>query len=529
MQTVLKTVLQKTHNLCVCGHGTRSVPTTQLHRIESTTEGDMKTGRNAPCPCGSGKKYKMCCLRRDQQSRSERERLAQAQRAESERAEAERAALVVRHDAELRAAARMTNDEEPPPRDPHLEAFDSRWTEFQEQDLAGQIRLFLETLNDATLMDDEMAFEMLMSIHGQTVESGMREKFAELVGELRERLPDVYAQGQHYYLHFQIIDAVVEGKAQAVHTLAKELAETAEDDADTFFQAVNCLAYHGYLAALVDATGIAWPIVEDSPNLLDPDEVAQWGADCAVFECLERNPQLDGLDPELATRVKYFFSDVDADALARHVDRLSGRITRDWTPNDLELESSGRRRQHKKSAKNSGRSNLHELGAEFVGYLHREKNVPFTKALVGANNITNYLLRRCDGDLDESEYDFDEDSFSRRNRKLRRARTATLHPLCPDHATLDRYLGRLLHFLNPHFYDVAATFELLPLWLIFLEQRGLIEAYHREASLDDLQALRNQLLDLWKTKHDDPTLAQNLQHWPDVRAPSLVGTAALGS
>jgi tetratricopeptide (TPR) repeat protein len=24
-----------------------------------------KTGRNAPCPCGSGKKYKLCCLERE--------------------------------------------------------------------------------------------------------------------------------------------------------------------------------------------------------------------------------------------------------------------------------------------------------------------------------------------------------------------------------------------------------------------------------------------------------------------------------
>ncbi|MBK3517601.1 SEC-C domain-containing protein [Carboxylicivirga sp. N1Y132] len=23
---------------------------------------DVKTGRNDPCPCGSGKKYKKCCL-----------------------------------------------------------------------------------------------------------------------------------------------------------------------------------------------------------------------------------------------------------------------------------------------------------------------------------------------------------------------------------------------------------------------------------------------------------------------------------
>ena len=25
-----------------------------------------KPGRNAPCPCGSGKKYKMCCLKREE-------------------------------------------------------------------------------------------------------------------------------------------------------------------------------------------------------------------------------------------------------------------------------------------------------------------------------------------------------------------------------------------------------------------------------------------------------------------------------
>ncbi|MCH9608760.1 MAG: hypothetical protein S4CHLAM45_06700 [Chlamydiales bacterium] len=27
---------------------------------------DKKTGRNDPCPCGSGKKYKNCCLKKDQ-------------------------------------------------------------------------------------------------------------------------------------------------------------------------------------------------------------------------------------------------------------------------------------------------------------------------------------------------------------------------------------------------------------------------------------------------------------------------------
>jgi len=35
----------------------------------------LKTGRNDPCPCGSGKKYKKCCLARDEAL--ERERKAQ--------------------------------------------------------------------------------------------------------------------------------------------------------------------------------------------------------------------------------------------------------------------------------------------------------------------------------------------------------------------------------------------------------------------------------------------------------------------
>jgi len=43
-----------------------------------------KTGRNEPCPCGSGKKYKHCCLKRDEAA--EREALAAVRQANQERA-----------------------------------------------------------------------------------------------------------------------------------------------------------------------------------------------------------------------------------------------------------------------------------------------------------------------------------------------------------------------------------------------------------------------------------------------------------
>ena len=50
-----------------------------------------KPGRNDRCPCGSGKKYKACCLTKDEAA--EREELAKAQSSRDERAAEKRQSL----------------------------------------------------------------------------------------------------------------------------------------------------------------------------------------------------------------------------------------------------------------------------------------------------------------------------------------------------------------------------------------------------------------------------------------------------
>jgi tetratricopeptide (TPR) repeat protein len=40
-----------------------------------------KTGRNDPCPCGSGRKYKVCCLKKDEDAERERAKRAAAEAA----------------------------------------------------------------------------------------------------------------------------------------------------------------------------------------------------------------------------------------------------------------------------------------------------------------------------------------------------------------------------------------------------------------------------------------------------------------
>jgi tetratricopeptide (TPR) repeat protein len=68
-----------------------------------------KPGRNDRCPCGSGKKYKACCLTKDEAA--ERDGLAEAQARRDERAEARR--LEVRQmRAEVAARLRIAEEED---------------------------------------------------------------------------------------------------------------------------------------------------------------------------------------------------------------------------------------------------------------------------------------------------------------------------------------------------------------------------------------------------------------------------------
>jgi TolA-binding protein len=66
-----------------------------------------KPGRNDPCPCGSGNKYKKCCLAKEEAV--EREQLAEAEAERAERAAAHRS-----HLREVRAAiaARLAGAED---------------------------------------------------------------------------------------------------------------------------------------------------------------------------------------------------------------------------------------------------------------------------------------------------------------------------------------------------------------------------------------------------------------------------------
>ena len=143
----------------------------------------MKTGRNDPCPCGSGKKYKKCCLASDQEASSRREAVTLPPPSSSAPLRTV-PSLAQQHPEPAEPAAAARAAEAPtlaPPPDPVTERAESCWREFESQDGEGRIAVFLKALEDAEVMSDDLAFEMLSILHADAVESGGRMHFAECV------------------------------------------------------------------------------------------------------------------------------------------------------------------------------------------------------------------------------------------------------------------------------------------------------------------------------------------------------------
>ena len=482
----------------------------------------MKAGRNDPCPCGSGKKYKKCCLAKDQVVSAGR--TAAVPPPPSSAAPPRPVPFLTPHPKSARptAPARAAKaPAPPPPLDPVTERGKSRWREFESQNGEGRIAVFFDTLEDAEVMTDELAFEMLSLLHTDAVKSGGHTRFAECVGALRERRPDVFDEGAHYYLSWCLQDALAESRHEAVASLAQELAALAgRGGIDNFNRAADALGYHGQLSVLVEALRIAWPGVKSS------DDVVPWGvsgfadkgANHEIFDYLEHTASPNPADPVLVNRIKFFVEELREDDLREFVIDLTGKSGREWQEGDFALRLPRQRSgddwgddREQRQAPDQGAINLSRLISEFVGYLRREEEVPFPRGELVRQELFRHFVGRHRGDLDPRPSML-EQALHPKRQLPKPPRPA--HPLCPERVTLDGHLGGMMGKMNGRYHSAAALFQAMPAWLRFLESRRLIDAGTRRKVAEELLPMHAALLRIWEKYTHDPVLYRQGQAWP---------------
>jgi SEC-C motif len=482
----------------------------------------MKAGRNDPCPCGSGKKYKKCCLAKDQEESLRR--TAVIPPPPSSVAPPRPVFLPTQQHpkpagptARARGAKAPTR---PVPLDPVAARAESLWRDFESQNGEDRLALFLKTLEDAEVMTDDLAFEMLSILHTDAVKSGGRTRFAECVSALRERRPEVFDQSAPFYLSWCLHDALAEGRQEVVPSLARELAATAGRDIDTFNRAAEALAYHGQLHVLVEALRIAWPLVKSSKNVVPwgVTEFAEKGANHEIFDYLEHTASPDPADPVLLDRIQFFIEEPREDYLREFIGDLTGKSGREWQADDFALtpprkgsrDDWGDDEEEEGQTPDQGAINLSRLISEFVGYLRREEGVPFPRGAQVRQELYRYFMRRYEGDLDPRPSMLEQALHPK--RKLPKPPRAA-HPLCPERVTLDVHLGGMMGMLNGLYHSAAALFQAMPAWLRFLESRRLIDADTSRKVATELLPLHNTLLQFWEQYTEDPVLYRQGQAW----------------
>ena len=510
----------------------------------------MNIGRNDPCHCGSGKKYKKCCLAKDEE-------------------QARKDAL--NSLAALETTPKADRDDKPKhPPDPRIQAWNARWDEFQTANYEDRFALFTRTLAEPELMDGEMAFEMLNDLFGQAAERNERDRFDALTESLRDRLPEVYEEEEKYIIEWRIINALAQGRHETIPSFTGDLARLPGMDIDRWNPVEDRLAYYGHLTTLVEAMRPAWPEVRKS------SEIVPWGIDefsyrAVKYEMLNYITQTaspEGSDPVLHERIEHYYgSDYYKDRIAHYIDIMIGQSAPQWSLGDFnlpppeeesddeddddwdddsdweeddeeednwddeedeyddndderEIESEEEADDGDDSSERPAKTphpaddNLDDLMMQFVRYAHDQEGVSYTKAEMARHEMLSFIHRRHRGSLEYRESMWA--GMLRReglNREPLKKYKDYKNLLVPDRERFDHFLSGMFHMLGARPYKAAAVLELTPAWLRFLQSQGLIDEDLRKRTLRDLEPLADDLLKIYRRSHDDPALRDAMESW----------------
>jgi hypothetical protein len=233
-------------------------------------------GRNAPCPCGSGKKYKKCCLEKDLAEKRnaapwgetgpEWEKIENPETQEFSHV-AESTDVQTGASFDERDRKEATVMEGPPPVDlprypkpcedlPDLPVkqqalVDSWWKDFKpllrNPDVDEMIRRvvgFMEEHPELFVhlgLEEEILFEI-------GAEAGRRKewpKYAALLTRIREEHPEMYVRSFSYYDYDLMIERLVAGKYEAIPPLFNFFHQYPDSEPDNADRVADLLAWTG--------------------------------------------------------------------------------------------------------------------------------------------------------------------------------------------------------------------------------------------------------------------------------------------
>lgn len=450
-------------------------------------------GRNDPCPCGSGKKYKKCCWAKDKAEQ-------QAKQAVVNKPPVTKSVQDEWVETDLPP---LFNPPKPEPEpDPLIEQFNTFWEAFEDASYEERWQLLDDLwVNQPELLDGELIFETGNRLFGQAVNKDDVARFSRFLDQIETVTPEAYHDELAYILDWRIQIALLEQDRAAVQHYFDQFSPLVGDKLDQYYRVISALLYHGELEILLTGMRQARPYVAKGGDLV-PWAYQEFVDKLASLEILflaKNNPEATAEAPELKGRFGEYELTISPEGMNLRLDYLTGRKWPTWTLADFE-------RLAGKGKKDPNNSHFTYLLDAFLHYAHYEERVPFTRAGMAQQELAEYLIGQ--------DKDQPGKNHLSRSRKQPGQTQEPPYSLYPTAETLDSYLGELMGFMSFRFYEASALFELLPAWLRFLAKYNLLDQKVHEKLLQSLNYLKDPLLQIARQQLTDPLVETNLAGWP---------------
>ncbi len=341
----------------------------------------MKIGRNEPCPCGSGKKYKRCCLRKPDEKAAEPEpEHAHGVELEDFPDEWEMEALI----APYRDIPRPPEGKEYAAED--LEQIEAWWEGHQnllESDKEAFLKATINLLDTNPKLFPyldfaEIHWEMFLEIDGQKDWTLL----CETLRKFKTSFLEAYLPDFPYYDRYLLFEAVFKGDEEEVAELSSRHKIYADYNPDFASSLINLLLLTGMekpLFDLVEAIGLpCWY----SDNVMSGYFAVDWLIFQHYLPALENR-----LAPDVA--VEDVSRRLSETGLDRHFHVEVGFLRNFFNgvrvgPDILKPEKIRKKKEFQDF--------IRQLSFHFCGYLAWERNLHWSTAKACCDKVYHYLL-----------------------------------------------------------------------------------------------------------------------------------------
>jgi hypothetical protein len=356
-----------------------------------------KIGRNDPCPCGSGKKYKKCCLAQDERRHIEETRpddmsalfediqVRTDMYDDSDEPEALDEAPYADIDPEP-YVAKTISDDVPEISEQDEALVDAWWTDYKTMndpdDILRHLRGFLQA-HPSLVENLELHYEVLFELGEQLVKDGRAGDYIDLLKEMRQRFPRAYLKSYSYFDRDIITYEVVErGCSADIEDYLPWLEEYPEEGVDNLFRLIEFLMVaecDAVVMRLIEAT--YYPLFR-SPNVIGGGDLLEpliLGYFAPYLNGESAATDLQGLVERLqGIRVPLRPELYDPQYLQSVIEEITGDLGTEHVEAFHDAEDLA--------------EYYDRITRNFMGWLHREQGFSWMKAHFYRGQVRRYLL-----------------------------------------------------------------------------------------------------------------------------------------